>query len=269
MIIKTHGIALRIRPWSRTSHIVTWLTPDHGRVTTPIKGACRAKSAFLGQYDVAYTCELLFYRRDHEGMHAIRECSPLEIREPLRSNWRAAATASYLCDLAALATWPQQQEANVHYRLLTTALDRLCDAPPEPGQIFEHEMALLAHLGLMPDLTRCQTCHTPATTWMRFSVAAGRLLCAHVRPENVADQAVTLHRDVLEAMTLWTARTDPLSANATTAVQLPQNLTLGLRRFLGIFMRYHLDITSASRRVLFEMLEAEPNRYITAMRKKI
>ena len=38
-IIKTEGIVLAIRPWSRTSHIVTWLTPDHGCVTTLVKGA--------------------------------------------------------------------------------------------------------------------------------------------------------------------------------------------------------------------------------------
>ena len=40
-IIKTEGIVLAIRPWSQTSHVVTWLTPDHGPVTTLVKGAVR------------------------------------------------------------------------------------------------------------------------------------------------------------------------------------------------------------------------------------
>lgn len=261
MIIKTQGIALRIRPWSRTSHVVTWLTPDHGRVSTSIKGACRPKSAFLGQYDVAYTCELLFYRRDHDGLHAIRECAPLQLRESLRHNWRAAATASYLCDLAARAAWPQQPEAADHYQLLTDSLDRLCTATPDPGQIFAHELALLEHLGLMPDLARCPACHAPTTVWLRFSVAAGRLLCEHVPPELPSDQAITLHRDVLDCLTRWTAHHAPVPALPAQAARMPPNLALGIRRFLGIFMRYHLDIAPSSRQVLFELLDAEPNRW--------
>ena len=60
-IIKTHGIVLSIHPWSQTSHVVTWLTPDHGPVTTLVKGAVRPKSAFLGQYDLNYTCEIVYY----------------------------------------------------------------------------------------------------------------------------------------------------------------------------------------------------------------
>ena len=54
-IIKTQGIVLSIHPWSQTSHVVTWLTPDHGPVTTLVKGAVRTKSAFLGQYDLSAT----------------------------------------------------------------------------------------------------------------------------------------------------------------------------------------------------------------------
>ena len=62
-IIKTQGIVLTVHPWSRTSHVVTWLTPDHGPVTTLVKGAVRPKSAFLGQYDLFYTCDILYYAR--------------------------------------------------------------------------------------------------------------------------------------------------------------------------------------------------------------
>ena len=51
---KSEAICLDIRPWSRTSHVVEWLTP-HGKIRTLVKGAVRPKSAFLGQYDLNYT----------------------------------------------------------------------------------------------------------------------------------------------------------------------------------------------------------------------
>jgi DNA repair protein RecO (recombination protein O) len=261
MILKTEGIALRVRPWSRTSHIVTWLTPDHGRVTTAVKGACRVKSAFLGQYDLAYTCELLFYRRDHEGVHAMRECAPLEAREPLRRDWRAAAAASYLCDLAARVAWPQHQDADGHYRLLTDALDRLCREPPDPARVLAHEIALLDHLGLMPNLARCPACHTPEVVWLRFSVAAGRLLCGHVQGAAASESVMTLHRDVIDTLAAWQAGTPPLAG-------MPDHLALGIGRFLGIFMGHHLDVAPASRRALFEWLAINPKTWGTSPKER-
>ena len=80
MIAKTEAIVLRIFLFSRTSHIVAWLAEDGTRLTTSIKGAVRPKSAFLGQYDLFYTCELLYYEREHAGVHVARECSPLAPR---------------------------------------------------------------------------------------------------------------------------------------------------------------------------------------------
>ena len=98
-IIKTDGIVLAIHPWSRTSHIVTWLTPDHGCVTTLVKGAVRPKSAFLGQYDLFYTCDLLYYARARGDMHALRETTPRNLRESLRGRWRETAIAGYAAGL--------------------------------------------------------------------------------------------------------------------------------------------------------------------------
>ena len=86
--LKTTGIVLDIRPWSRTSHVVTWLTPDRGPVVTLVKGAVRPKSAFLGQYDFFYTCELVYYIRAKGELHAIREAAPLNPREHLRGSFR-------------------------------------------------------------------------------------------------------------------------------------------------------------------------------------
>ena len=98
-IIKTQGIVLAIRPWSQTSHVVTWLTPDHGPVTTLVKGAVRAKSAFLGQYDLFYRCDLLYYARASGDLHALREVTPRNLRERLRGDWpRKYGRVATCCD---------------------------------------------------------------------------------------------------------------------------------------------------------------------------
>ena len=44
MIARTEGLVLRIMPFSRTSQVVAWFTPDCGRMATLVKGAQRPKS---------------------------------------------------------------------------------------------------------------------------------------------------------------------------------------------------------------------------------
>jgi len=73
MILKSPAIVLRFNPFANTSRVVVWLTRDHGKLATLVKGAQRPKSPFLGQFDLFYTCELLFYARaDRQRAHIAR-----------------------------------------------------------------------------------------------------------------------------------------------------------------------------------------------------
>jgi len=256
MILKTEAIALQIRPWSKTSHIVTWLTPGQGCVVTAVKGACRSKSAFLGQYDLFYTCELLFYPRERNGIHTIRECTPLQRRDPLRENWRAAAAAAYIADLTARAT-PSGQQAQLFDNLAQT-LDNLAQHPCNlAGTVLRYEMRLLHFLGLLPDLALCPDCPPPHKEWLRFSLPAGRMLCAH-RPETHPTEAViSLHRTVQERFPALRGEMlhPPPSPPPENKNVEKVNFSLGLSRFLGIFISFHLDVPATVRRVAMEMMD--------------
>lgn len=273
-IVKTNAIVLRIRPFSRTSHVTTWLTPDHGRVATVVKGACRPNSAFLGQYDLFTTCELLFYRRDSEGAHAIRECAPIERRDALRADWRRVSVASYLCDLTSRVC-PAGQESGPIYQSLSGALDALCANPADAEGILRYELSLLQALGLMPQLTLCPHCHTPDQPWTRFALASGRVVCPHTGAGTPGEPTVTVHQGAINALRrlvpdLGVGRTDPRSClppspspesgDPCAPLHEPTapHLSLGSRRFLGIFIRFHLDLPSAPRRLAFELLETDP-----------
>ncbi|MDD4103201.1 MAG: DNA repair protein RecO [Kiritimatiellae bacterium] len=266
MIIHTEATALQIRPWSKTSHMVTWLTPEYGRIVTAVKGACRPKSAFLGQYDLFYTCDLLFYRRERDGVHSIRECSPSALREPLRRCWRSAAAAAYLADLTARVTVSHQEAAAV-YDLLNRTLDALPRAPRHDlkALILRYEVNLLAKLGLAPNLDLCPHCHTPDRQWLRFSMTSGRFACPHLAAA-AGESAVALHRDVRQLFLTMldrltdTADGDILRHSETDKNRPPPHLLLGLSRFLGMFITFHLEVPPAVRRVAFELLDKNPTR---------
>lgn len=251
-IVKTQALCLQIRPWSKTSHIVTWLTPEYGLVVTSVKGACRPKSAFLGQYDLFYTCELLFYRNGRGGIHAIRECVPQERRDPLRSDWRAAATAAYLAELTARAV-PTGEAAGV-YALLGHAFDRLAAGKADDfvGMILWYEIHLLHFAGLRPDMTLCPVCAESGTVWHNFVLADGRFACPHTGAKHAGNGAtVRLHADVRRLFVRMSNATDPLPVKKSENFEISR---LGLLRFLGIFVSLHLDVPAVVRRVALETL---------------
>ncbi|MBQ5530922.1 MAG: DNA repair protein RecO C-terminal domain-containing protein [Kiritimatiellae bacterium] len=147
--LKTEAICLSIAPWSQTSHVVKWLARE-GPVDAMVKGAARSKSFFLGQYDLNYLCEIVYYVRSRGGLHALRECSPLKLRESLRGDWRRLAAAEHFREVAARLAAPGPGAAD-WFSLLDGALDRL---ERQGGSILQDivsfETRALALAGLEP-----------------------------------------------------------------------------------------------------------------------
>lgn len=151
--IKTEAICLGISPWSRTSHVTSWLTPG-GRIVTVVRGAVRPKSAFLGQYDLNYTCEIVYYARARGELHALRECSPSDRRDYLREDYRALVLAEHCRHLAARFV-PDGPEAAGWYDLLTGTLDSLRGASAAERllpTLLEFEKRALQLAGVWPEI---------------------------------------------------------------------------------------------------------------------
>ena len=131
-VVRTEAVVLRVHPFSRTSHLVVWLTREGLRLATSVKGAARPDSPFLGQYDLYYACDLLYYARARDGVHVARECEPLRRRDALRTNWRAEHCASWFAALANLVSDAGAPFPGL-YRLLDETLDVLAALPGAPS----------------------------------------------------------------------------------------------------------------------------------------
>ena len=218
---KTEAICLDIRPWSRTSHIVRWMTTD-GPVTTVVKGAVRPKSAFLGQYDLNYTCEIVYYSRAKGELHALRECSPLSTRENLRSNYRALVLAEYMrTQVEALA--PHGGESETWHATLKDALDSLCagaaDSPRRlVATLLGFELEILSLSGLSPEV----------------EAEAG-------------------------SFSLRGERQMPISQEVAHCIDDPKSeknmqILLDAARAIGVFYAFHLDSAPEARRTVLRMI---------------
>ncbi|MDP6631393.1 MAG: DNA repair protein RecO [Kiritimatiellia bacterium] len=248
MITKTNAIVLRVAPYSRTSHVVTWLTESAGRVSTVVKGAVRPKSSFLGQYDLGYTCELLFYERARNGLHVAKECSPLEMRSGLRSDWQAFVAASYICDLVLGVALPTHDGQESTYALLGEALDALCERRLEPAVLLNwFELRLLHVLGYAPHLERCVSCGADlAQQKAGFDAAHGGSFCLNCLPQPVARQVVAVGPDTQSVLRRWSSAPSP---ELLRNMVLNQKQLLALRAVTGTMLAYCLERRPESRDV--------------------
>jgi len=256
---KTEAIALRVYPYSRTSHVVTWLTPQHGRIGTLVKGAQRPKSAFIGQYDLFCTSEMVYYLRNINGLHIAKECAMTSPRTGLRKNWRSACCASYFCDLVnriGLENTPQVRL----FQLMSEALNFLSGNQPSLALLFWFELQVLAEAGMAPRLTNCQVCNAELGQGHAcIAPGMGGITCHQcaksggilARAESAGYPSIA--PDVLALLRAWQATISP---GAVARTYCSPNQVLALSTFLGMLIEYHLDLQPAGRGVVLDIMKA-------------
>jgi recombinational DNA repair protein (RecF pathway) len=231
----------------------------------------------FGQYDIGYLCELLFYERDHNGIHIIKECSTVDSRDSCRGNWQLTSAVSYLCHLAEIAT-PDGAHAPELYELLADTLQRIASSPARqwgsdnrpavpdqevdsltqrashiPPLLFWFELQLLDLLGVPPQIQRCTSCGcATATELTAFSARRGGAICKRCESLASAAELESLPGDVLAILRRWqSAGTfDALSTISYSDLQRQQ-----MNRLLGAFLVYHLDLAPECRSVAYHMLD--------------
>ncbi len=257
MMEKTTAVALRISPYSKTSRIVSWLTPDHGRRTTLIKGALRPKSAFLGQYDLFYTCEIIFYKNEKNALHIMRECAPLQNRSTFRENWRATMCASYVCDLVWRVSQDNHSQPDL-FELTESSLDYLCRGSIKPQFMAWFEIKLMSALGMAPQISRCHSCRgkISSSTYrhVSFYPSKGIILCPACSTRT-AEQSITVTPDILAMLKVWQASD---SAVLTGNTRITEKQLIALNNILGTFLDYHLDFVPLSRKIVMDTIQEKP-----------
>jgi len=233
--IKTRAVCLAIRPWSRTSHVTAWLTPA-GCVTTVVKGAVRPKSAFLGQYDLNYSCEILYYARAKGELHALRECTPLERRDALRDDFRALALADWFRRLA-LDLAPTGPDAAAWFELLEKSLDGLGGlGSPE---LADHQLPTTL-------------CPLPTANYLQrlLDYELSVLNLAGLAPEFGSEDGVFHLRG---------ERNIPVTPEVLRCLESPKDennlkILVDTARAIGVYYAFHLDCAPDVRRTVLRMI---------------
>lgn len=242
MILKSRAIALRVVPFSRTSQIVSWLTPEHGRLVTLAKGAQRPRSAFQGQLDVFYTCEVVYYAPQRSGLATLKECATLASREALRQDVRPSVCASYVCDLVHRLT-PIGAPQERLFRFLELCLDTLGSRPAAlSGRILHWaELRMMGLLGMAPRLSCCSVCgrtSSPEAPLNVIAIATGGAVCGGCR-SRADGPFISLGLDSIAILRSWQEAETPERAQRTSC-NADQRVNIG--KTLGALLTYHLEL---------------------------
>ena len=145
--LRATGLILRTRPLTETSLIISWLTPELGRIATVAKGARRPKSPFRGILDLFHEADFSFARSRRSELHTLREAVLRRTHPSLRRDLSRLRQAAYAAALIEQSTETETPIPAV-FELLRGLLHHLDQQPPQALTILAFETKLLEELGL-------------------------------------------------------------------------------------------------------------------------
>ncbi len=178
-VVTVPAVLLRSYPYSESSLVLRFLTPEHGVVSALAKGVRRRSSRGETPMETFQRGSLTFLYREERELHGFRDFqSPISSR-PLAGDLLRFSGASFLAELVLTHT---MQEANSRlFTHLVGLLDRIeTEARAElPGVILSGAWTLLLDFGFPPALAECLDCgeELPGEGMGRFDVEGGGIRC--------------------------------------------------------------------------------------------
>lgn len=190
-LLTSPGILLRSHPYSESSRILRFLTPDHGIVAVVGKGVRKGAARGGGAIETFHEGTLTFSHREGRDLHTLTDFQPGGRRLALGSDVRRFVGASLLAEIV-LAHQLEEGDPEL-YAWVRDALGLIAGAPAAevPGAILASAWRTLAYFGFTPALETCVRCgrevgsgeppESDETPHPRFDVAAGGLRCPECR----------------------------------------------------------------------------------------
>jgi len=133
---KTQGIVLGSRAFGENGKLVTFFTPDHGKIKVVAKGALRPTSKFGGRLLTLSLLELLL--ASGRNLDILSQCETIESFQGLREREAALKSALYFVRIIDASTLDRQKNFDL-FKLLMLSLKKLQEGedPSKVEKYFE------------------------------------------------------------------------------------------------------------------------------------
>ncbi len=232
-VYKTEAIVLKRTNLGEADNIITFYTPNLGKIRAVAKGVRRPKSKLGGHLDLLTQSSLLLAQG--QNLDVITQSQTIESFLPLRSDLWRTSCAIYVAELADQFTAEQVENYPI-YKLLQTTLLWLCEAHSSELVLRYFELHLLSHLGYQPELYQCLNCRSSlAPERNLFSASGGGVICPNCAKREQLVRPISA--DAIKVMR-FLLKNDFTSASR---LQVRPDLTRELEQLMRAYIRYLLE----------------------------
>ena len=244
-IQKTQAIVIRAFPLREAHKIITFYTPDFGKVKAVAYGVKSPKSKLSGSLELLNHGMLLFNYRENRDLQNLTGFDLIEGYDGIRADFTRITYGCYLAELVdAIAS---EGDANPEiFELLRRTYYFLADTDDVPLLVRVFEIKFLDLSGYAPQLSQCANCGaivTPShhqnsqhpTPVMLFSIRHGGLLCEKCQHRDTSAFSIAPGSCEL----LKTLRKSDY--NKLNRIRASERNHRELKLILGSFIQYHTE----------------------------
>ncbi len=234
---KTQAIVIRTFPLKEFHKIITFYTPEFGKVKAVAYGVKSPKSKLGGSLELLNHGTLLFQYRENRELQNITDFNLIDGFDAIRSDFTRITYGCYFAEL--VDSIASEGVANPEiFDLLRTVYQALVDADDIPLLARGFEIKFLDHAGYAPELSLCVHCGSDRAAnkfGIAFSIRYGGLLCADCKNRDGAAFTITPGSCELLKMLRKSEWKQFNRIRAST----PNHQEL--KRVLGSFIEYHTE----------------------------
>ena len=173
----SQAIILHHTDYGEADRIVTFLTPDHGRLKGFARAARKSRKRFGAALEPFAEVQLHWVARSSGDLISLRDAELVSLHTGLRRDLETLMLAGYGCELTE-ALFDESGTGVEVFLLLQAFLDHLDSAGYSVEARLLLEIRLLSLAGYVPHLQHCAACFGPLPNGpVSFSAAADGSLC--------------------------------------------------------------------------------------------
>jgi DNA repair protein RecO (recombination protein O) len=171
------AIILHHTDYGESDRIVTFLTPDHGRLKGFARAARKSRKRFGAALEPFAEVQLHWVARSSGDLISLRDAELVKLRSGLRRDLETLTLAGYGCELTE-ALFDESGIGVEVFQLLQAFLDHLDSDGFSVEARLLMELRMLSVAGYVPHLQHCADCFGPLPSGpVSFSAAADGSLC--------------------------------------------------------------------------------------------
>ncbi len=187
----TEVIVIKKTKLGEADTILTFFTPDRGKIQGFAKSLRKPKSKLAGHLELLTHSQVSFARG--KNLDTITGSQTIDSFLPIRNDLFLTSCGLYIAELVNQFTAEHQENLAI-FQLTLATLHRLVDEANKELVLRAFELHLLESAGYRPQLRRCVACHRelePVTNY--FSPIAGGLLCPACAPAQPFARPVSVN----------------------------------------------------------------------------